>query len=386
MPIPNVNISIQNGGLGQTLQLVDGVFGYLAGVSIAPLSLALNTPVQLFSLKDAEELGLTEAYDSVLYRNLKTFYAEAGNGSRLNLMLYDIAVHLKSGILDKEETLGAVKLLDFDKDISLLFCTGAGATPTVVGIDEDCIAALRVGQILAEQRALENKPIRVIIEGNGFDGIAANLPDLTERSDNRCGIFLGSESLDGRADVGMLAGRLALIPVMRNAGRVVDGNLSISEGFIGNKAVDEFSDGELSVIHDKGYMTIRTFVSRAGYFITDDVMATASTDDYKFLARGRVVDKAQRIAYDTYLNKLNDEVPVTDSGKLPAALATGWEAEIERAIGVSMANEISRVRAVVDVNQNVLSTNKILVQVFIVPVGYAKEIEVQLGFENPLNA
>jgi hypothetical protein len=45
--------------------------------------------------------------------------------------------------------------------------------------------------------------------------------------------------------------------------------------------------------------------------------------------------------------------------------------------------EVSGVSCLVDPNQNVISTSKVNVVLKIRPVGYASDIEVSLGFDNP---
>jgi hypothetical protein len=47
--------------------------------------------------------------------------------------------------------------------------------------------------------------------------------------------------------------------------------------------------------------------------------------------------------------------------------------------------EISSVTCFIDPAQNILSTNRLNVVLRIIPVGYATNIEISLGFANPAN-
>ncbi len=384
MALPNVRIEVGNGNLGQVLQTADGIVALLIGVGSAPSGLALGTPKQVYSLDDVEALGIDEDYDAYAHRNFKQFFSEVGSGAIINFALYDVSTLTKSTVLDSDL---AVSLLDLDSDISLLGVCGASAVPTTVteGIDSDCYLALQKAQILADLRASENKPIRVIVEGNDFNGEIAQLQDLTTMTNRRTAIWLGAEVPGRRADIGVLIGRLSANPVQRLASRVRDGALNVLEGYNGLETAESFGDAKLTALNDKGYNCFRTFSTRAGYFVSNDLTATLNTDDYTLVARGRIMDKAHKIAYDAYLNYLNDEILVDTSGNIEQGVAKTMEADIENAINIAMTanGEISSVRAEVPTGQNVLSTSKVELYVYIVPVGYAQEIVVYLNFENP---
>ena len=104
-----------------------------------------------------------------------------------------------------------------------------------------------------------------------------------------------------------------------------------------------------------------------------------------------VVDKACRIAYDTLLNYLKDEVACNDDGTIVAAVAKAWEADVVAAIANQMTSngELSTdptdskdkgVKCEVDREQNVISTSKVKVGIAVKPYGYAKFIEANIGF------
>ena len=132
-------------------------------------------------------------------------------------------------------------------------------------------------------------------------------------------------------------------------------------------------------------------MGRSGYFVCDDHLATLVGDDYHSLARRRVVDKAYRIAYDTLLNYLKDEVACNGDGTIVAAVAKAWEADVVAAIANQMTSngelgtdptdsKDKGVKCEVDREQNVISTSKVKVGIAVKPYGYAKFIEATLGF------
>jgi len=114
-------------------------------------------------------------------------------------------------------------------------------------------------------------------------------------------------------------------------------------------------------------------------------MLTATTDDYSMLSRGRVIDKAHILAYTTFVQEVDDEVPVNTDGTLDAGFCKWLSQQIVNQVNNTMTanKEISSVSCYIDPSQNILSTNTLNVSLSITPVGYATDIAITLGFENP---
>jgi hypothetical protein len=114
-------------------------------------------------------------------------------------------------------------------------------------------------------------------------------------------------------------------------------------------------------------------------------MCTATTDDYGMLARGRVIDKAHILAYTTFVQEVDDEIPVNADGTLDAGFCKWLQQQIVNQISNTMTanKEISSVSCFIDPVQNILSTNQLNVVLTITPVGYATNISINLGFANP---
>src|SRR5690348_4745268 len=95
--LPNVSIEILNGQLGRVSPVADGVAGLmLSGVAVGDV--ALGSPKQIFSLEEAEDLGINEAYDTTnttnVWKQIKEFYQRAGDGSELYFMICSKATKL----------------------------------------------------------------------------------------------------------------------------------------------------------------------------------------------------------------------------------------------------------------------------------------------------
>ena len=219
--------------------------------------------------------------------------------------------------------------------------------------------------------------------------LRSSLKDLATYNSNRVAVLL-ADTVSGSksACVGLLAGRIATIPVQRSVARVKTGAIGADAMYIGSSSAE---NGKPDVIHDLGYITARTFLGKAGYYWSDDKLATATTDDYALLPRRRTIDKACRIAYSTLIEELNNEVPTDVDDKIPAPIIKSLQNTVETAIANVMTaegnlgvdssnpNDIG-VECYIDPNQNILSTSKLIVVLKIKPYGYAKYIDCKLGF------
>lgn len=396
MPLPGVSIEIQNGALGQTPATDDAVVGLLLQGPAVSGGIQVGVPTQFTSLADAEAVGLDEAYDTTeevrVWKHIRDFYAEAGTGAVLWVMLVSQAISMED-MVDVAEANYAKKLLDGASGaIRVLGVTRSpadGYTPSTTAnqIDLDVVTAINFAQALATAYADAFTPVRVVLEARSFTGTSSTLVDLKLRDDNRVAVMLGDTVTGGGGAVGLLLGRLASDPVQRNPGRVKSGALDIETAYVGSETV-EAVPAKIVQIHDKGFISLRTYPRKAGYYFTDDPTATAATDDYNSLARGRVIDKAIVLAYDVFVNEILDEVEIDTLGRIAPDKAKYYQTIIESAISQAMTaeGEISSVSALVDPAQNVLSTGEICVELRIIPVGYARTIVVKLGFNNPANS
>ena len=393
MALPNVSIQLTNGGLGQIAANEDGVVGMVLN-GVAATSLALGTSKQGFSLQEFVDVGINAAYDTTntvkVYRQIKEFYDEAGEGAELWIMLVSQATNINS-ILDKTQNFAKKLLTDAGGRIRLLAVSrnpAGGYTPSTTAnqVDLDVVNAITTGQALADDMLAAFTPVRFIIEGYAYTNTTVGLVNLRSLTKPNVAVLIGNSESGARSAIGLLLGRLAAIPVQRNPGRVKDGSLAITAAFLGTSTLESV-ETQATALDTNGFITLRRFPGRAGYYFSDDPTADLATSDYNSLARGRVIDKAVRLAYTTFVNEILDEVLIDSAGKIEVSRAKYYQTLIQSAIDTSMTadGEISSVDVFVDPQQNVLSTGRICVNLEIIPVGYAKNILVKLGFNNPAN-
>ena len=386
--LPRVKINYLNGLLGTVPDNQDGLMGLVVlGATAVSTTFVLSKPYRLVRPDDLADLGITATNNARIVELVKQFYAEAEEGTPVYLI--GIAATAMTTVLDVDSGPMKAILQQLRGALrGLIVASASTATVTVTdGLDPDVLTAMPKAQALAVWCA-DNlyAPVFVILEGRHFTS-ATDAPDLTSLAYNRVGVFIGDVvTASKNAAVGTLAGRIAAAPVQRNIGRVADGALAPTEMFIGSSDVDQ-AMSVVDTLYSKGYICPRIYVGLPGYYLVDDHLAVASTDDYAHLTARRTVDKAARIAYLTLLQFLLDEIEVNTDGTMQQPVLKSWQAAVENAIDAQMsaAGELSVVdgsgcQFYIDPAQNVLSTSKVEGTLKVRPFGYAREIVVNIGF------
>lgn len=393
MALPRVKINYLNGLLGTAPENQDGLLMLaVLGAASVSTTFALGTPYRIVRPEGLAALGVTADNNARLHELVRQFYAEAEEGTPLYVLglsgaSMTEACDVESGPLkDVVVSLrGALR--------GIVLASASTDTPAVTeGLDPDVFTALPKAQALADYAAVSlYAPLFFILEGRAFSG-ASSLRDLSSSAYNRVGIFIGDvEASSKNAAVGVIAGRIASVPVQRNIGRVASGALAPDKFYLGALLVDD-SMTDVETIYEKGYITPRIYAGLAGYYFTDDRLAVAPTDDYAHLTARRSADKAARIAYLSLLNFLLDEIAVNTDGTMQQPVLKSWQAAVETAVNAQMtaAGELSVVdgsgcRYFIDPTQNVLATSKVEGSLRIRPYGYSRDIVANIGFLTSIN-
>lgn len=392
----SVNISLANGQLGATLQTNDGITGLVMTGITESGGYTAGTPLLVTSMSDVALAGITNANNPFAIKQIREFYDQAGSGAQLYLMLVPPPMTV-ADMADNNNAAGATKLLDYAagkiKILGLLSNDTAiedgGDDITIAhGLNADVYIAASNISATAEAYFNAQRPFRAVIGGTSYTGVAASLTDeTTGTSNNRTAILIGDTVSGGGACIGLLLGVLSSIPVQRKISRVRSGPLTTTTAFAGPVSVAA-AGGSMAVIAGKGYITFTTYPNVSGYFFSGDPMCTATNDDYGMLARGRVIDKVHMLAYTTFVQEIDDEVPVNADGTLDTGFCKWLQQQIVNQVNNTMTanKEISNISCFIDPAQNILSTNQLNVSLTITPVGYATNITINLGFSNPANA
>jgi hypothetical protein len=390
MSLPNIKFNISSNGLGLPQAEIQKIPGFvLTGVTVAGVSkVTAGNSYQIFSLEEAINLGITEGgTNDFAYKQIKQFYDEAKKGAELWFMLVASTVTMEDQA-DITKDYARKLLNDAKGKVRILgLLKKSGATEIItLGLDNDVHLAVAKAQALAQDFADRFYPVRMLISGNKFSGVVADLKDYSTTNFNKVSILIANTDGSKEAAIGLALGRLASIPTQRKLSRVKDGAIEPFEAYFTNGTTVSTLDGAWDAIDDKNYTFMRSFANLSGFYFTGDKTLTLPTDDFNSLARGLVMDEGVLIAYTTLVQELSDEIPVTEAGTIHPAIIKGWQNAIEAQIKSNMVEEgkLSGVKAFIDENQNVLQTNNVNVQLQLLPVGYSDFITVNIGFTTTL--
>jgi hypothetical protein len=391
MSLPGVSIQIKDGALGRTTATDDGVAA-LVVTGIAATSLALNTAKVIYSLQEAIALGITLATHPHAYTQISEFFDETGGGAELWIMLISEAT-THAAVYTALTGPMAILLNAAGGRVTIAghsMGRAGGYSPTMTGlVDYDLPAVAALAQTLANAQATKFAYVRIMLDGSYLLNPLTGVVSIKGVGSN-VAVFCGATETGKRtSSMGRFLGRLAAYPLHYSAARVKTGIFAANGFLTSGLALSSYSDGQITSLHDAGYIVLRTFAGRYGAYISDDVNLAAADSDFSSISRGRLMDKACRLAYDAYVNELNDVVELDPAtGKLLPTKVTYLEDVMNRRLQQRMLAEgnCSDAKTYVDADQNVLSTDTISVTVSILPHGTIKYINVQLGFVNPLTA
>lgn len=386
--LPRIKINFLEGQLGKVGTSPDGLVALLMGATAVSTTFELGKGYTISQMSDLEKLGLTKENNKLLYSHIESFYREASEGTKLVICGVDPSLKMEA-ILSKEDGGPARRLIEAEGGAlrALFVSSQAGDTEEVTeGLSPDVFASLEPAQELADWATTElYAPLFIVLDGRGYTG--ERLRDLSPEAYNRVAVLVGSDQASDKGScLGVLAGRLASVPVQRNVGRVRDGALKPKHFYLGSMPIEE-KQSQVIQLSDKRYLTVRRYVGRSGYFFVDDHLACTPTDDYAQIAPRRVIDKAYRIVYDVLLEHLLEELELNPDGTLQAPTIKAWEQSVIDRIGREMtaSGELSGddgegCQCFIDPTQNVVSTSKIELSLKVRPHGYARYIDVNLGF------
>ncbi|MFN7135503.1 MAG: DUF2586 family protein, partial [Myxococcales bacterium] len=134
------------------------------------------------------------------------------------------------------------------------------------------------------------------------------------------------------------------------------------------------------------FCTLRTIVGRQGFYVTNGRLMAPSGSDYRFIHLRRVMDRACQVTHNGLLQFLNESVRVdAETGFIDDRDARAIEAYIEGQLNAALTapGHASSVEVLVKRDENILSTQTLTATVRVVPLGYAKSIQADVGFTNP---
>lgn len=183
------------------------------------------------------------------------------------------------------------------------------------------------------------------------------------REQNLAGVICG---LYGRAKVQQSIGEVRAFPIAE------DRLLKLTPAGI---------EDYIAELDDLRYLTVRGYDGLEGFYVTNARMLAPQGSDYSHAERIRVANKAVRVVRQAMLPLLQAAIDMDNPASDLAAIAKFAEEPLER---MAESGEISSGRVIIPEEQDILSTETIRLIIRLVPVGYARAIDIDMGMENPL--
>ena len=243
--------------------------------------------------------------------------------------------------------------------------------PLSIILGANILAATDITTLTDLSAYTNNKVSVVISQDNGGQGLA--LWKATGKSITTLGATLGA---------------VALAAVNEDIAWVGKFNLSNgveleSVGFC--NGASGLSASALDAIDLKRYIFLRKFPNLAGSFFNDSHTAIVKSSDYAYIENNRVIDKAIRGVDTALIPSLNSPLLLNANGTLANSTIAYLESQAVVVTNDMVRNgEASAIGVLINPNQNVASTSKVIVTINIVPVGVARNIQVNIGFKTSL--
>lgn len=142
------------------------------------------------------------------------------------------------------------------------------------------------------------------------------------------------------------------------------------------------TDPLLTQLQNYRYIFLRKFTGYAGSFFNEEASAINLASDYAFISNNRTIQKATRGIYAALVPYLNSVFRLSADGTIPQSSCDYYTTVAESPLDQMVRDtELSDHKVTIDPTQNVLGTGQLVLAVVLVPLGVARNIIVNIGFD-----
>jgi hypothetical protein len=238
----------------------------------------------------------------------------------------------------------------------------------------------------------------VLVEDMSAVTDLTTLPNLALLSDEWVSVCIGQ---DGAAkgwslyeatgktigNLGAIIGTISINQVSACIGQPIPQN-NISDGTenelpaLGNNTLFQSVATTLQTQLDNyRYIYIGHYVGYNGTYFSDSHCAIISNSNYAYIEENRVFAKLERLLYTAYLPYLKSQLALNADGTLATYLVAALQSVGDNTINTNMVaqGELSQVQTVINPNQNVTTTGKLVVTVNEINNAIARNIEIDIN-------
>lgn len=376
----------------------DRVAVLIAGGVAVEGKLELDKRYELLQLQDAEDLGITEDYDSAnktpLHYNLSEIFRLSPE-TTVNLIVAPMATKV-SDLKNDAATIAAIKSIPYVNMIALCGLTkDADINTDVTG------AQLLVDRLAADYILIDG----ILVEGKEdyLTGTVADFQDLRALDSANVSVIIAhdpSSALPG-ASIGSALGMLLVRSIHENLGSVnierkpaprrsdsdyslvdVKAGRWIAPQLVMGAPFDTLSYADQKKLDELGYIYAGSFAGYTGVFFSDSHTCTAMTSDYCRIERNAVWNKAARRVRNILIPQIRSVVPADpETGYIADTTLSYWKSLIEGQLEpMRTAGDVSGYDIYIDPKQEAVTEEPFKVRLQLVANGIVHEFDVDLGF------
>lgn len=385
MALSTISFERTTGNLARPLPGKDHISG-LVFYGAKPAEFGSANVVEVFTIEEAEALGITEANYPVQHYHVSEFF-RIGGGAKLFIGIFPAPT-------------GTTPTHDFE-EVATIQAFSGGDLRQVGVYTQLAFAAAQVTALQAICTRLEGEdaPLSAILCADISAQTLAGLADITASAAKNVSVMIGQDG-NGKGSqlfasqaktigaVGAALGAVARSAVNENIGWVAKFDVSGSEldavAFGEGTQFRTVSRTQLDELDNKGYVFLIKYSGRNGSYFNGT--HTASTGDYNGIELNRTIDKAIRGVRQVLLPFLNSPLRVNASGQLSQDTIAAIKAEANRPLNqMARAGELSGAVVEIDPAQDVLSTSEVQVNIRLLGTGLARKIKVKTGYTTSLS-
>jgi hypothetical protein len=405
-PFNGVSVNKVDGGLGRVNPSLDGTALLVIESTVAPSGIALNEVTRLLSVKEAEENGITAAYDDT---NDVLAHYHIDEAFRINPDIYLFVLFLED-ISDYSAINAAIRETEIVRIVGI--CENKTAAPlTDLATKVPAYQANVVDELASEKLRID----AVLVSGEITDDTAAisTYPTLRDLDSENVSVIIGTDkaiadasAVLSNAAIGTAIGGLSRRAVDENLGSVDIANkpdyakgqnyFSLTDLVKGKFVQAQLQAGQLITalnsaerkdLNDKGYIFVGYYAGFQGYYFSNSCTSTELSSDYCYIENNRVWNKAARGIRQALLPRVKSSIlKERETGYIRNTEAKDLEQLAAAPLEAMMAaDEISGYEVVIDRTQILIDETPLKVAGQIVANGVVFSFEFDLGLTDKID-
>ena len=393
-----------NGGFGGG-ETSDRVAVFVAGADAIADTLVQYTAYELLQIEDLEARGITEETDATK-KELTHYHLSE---------VFRLSPETTVNIITVPKTTKVSDLKADNDFIAALRSIDGINTIGIAGLTDDATiqTAVQGAQLLVD--LLDKDKIKIdtiLFEGKGSHLTAALVADYANLREfdsaaitpiwaQDPAIAAQDEAYAGHAAVGSALGMLMVRAIHENLGSVdievkpnsrkAEETYSLTDTKTGRwlsaalsngRKFETLSGADQTKLDSLGYVYVGKFEGYAGYYFSNSHTCTTEDNDYCFIERNAIWNKAARIIRTTLIPRIRGKVQTDpNTGYIKNTTITDWDGRVRKNLQ-TMQNDgnIASFDIYIDPKQTAVSTKPFKVKVHLVADGIAHDFEIDLGF------